>query len=206
VLARFNEINSDDLFDISCEWRPRPGSRVQYRVCLSSSWREEESNIARSMLQAGPPAAASEAQQRDMQRRLIREMKVLLVEDHELRQANERLVGAQLALSGKTGIAPEWSSSRQVFSPDALPFGADLLFEVQIGRTPWSHVLLERTFTITDVSGDIRKLEVECDRGGERLEYAAEVEWTVPAGWNECTVRVAGKRETTFRLYEFAAN
>lgn len=78
VFARFNDINSDDLFDVHCEWRPRPGSRVVYRVCSSNSWRQEETNIARSVVQRGPPESAYRDVQRYMQRRLIREMRTLL--------------------------------------------------------------------------------------------------------------------------------
>jgi hypothetical protein len=63
--------------------------------------------------------------------------------------------------------------------------------------------LSERTFTITDVSGSIRRINVQCDRGGGRLEFEEQVEWSVPSGWNECTLTVAGKNATTFRLYQF---
>src|SRR5687768_15727478 len=188
VFARFNDINSDDLFDVHCEWRSRPGSRVVYRVCLSNSWRQEETNIARSVLQRGPPESAYRNVQLYMQRRLSREMRTLLDKDEALREANLRLVSAQLALSGKTEIPPDWSSSRQLFADDGLPFGAQLLLEVRIGRNSWSHVLSERTFTITDVSGSIRRINVQCDRGGGRLEFEEQVEWSVPSGWNECTL------------------
>jgi hypothetical protein len=40
VYARFNEINSDDRFDIHCRERVRYHSHIRERVCESNSWRE----------------------------------------------------------------------------------------------------------------------------------------------------------------------
>lgn len=85
-----------------------------------------------------------------MQRRLVREMKQLLVEDEELRQANLGLVRAQLALSGETRIAPVWSEYRQVEpGDDGLPFDALRMFEVRIGRNSWSHLLASLPTNVT---------------------------------------------------------
>jgi hypothetical protein len=42
VYARFNEINSDDLFDVHCYERAQGGSRIQTRRCLSNAWREAD--------------------------------------------------------------------------------------------------------------------------------------------------------------------
>ena len=41
VLARFNDINSDDRFDIHCHAEPRYHSHIEETVCLSNSWREQ---------------------------------------------------------------------------------------------------------------------------------------------------------------------
>lgn len=59
------------------------------------------------------------------------------------------------------------------------------------------------TFTLASVTGRIRKMEVECERGGGRLEFRDASEWTLPAKWGACTLTVTAKRETTFAFVEF---
>lgn len=84
-----------------------------------------------------------------------------------------------------------------------MPYGAELMFEIIMGTKPFRHRLTRPTFTIADVLGEIRKLEVECLEGRRRFEYVRGVDWTVPDGWSDCTLQVNAARETTFRLYEF---
>jgi hypothetical protein len=43
---------------------------------------------------------------------------------------------------------------------------------------------------------------VECDATETRLEYQAEVDWTIPQAWGACTVEVNAKSGTTFALFE----
>ena len=212
VYDRFNAINSDDEFDIHCRWQRRAGSRIVERRCVSNAWRRADGFVGAAFIDGlggsafSTPVSVARAQQLYDQRRLVREMKQLLVEDEELRQANLRLVSAQLALSGETRIAPVWSEYRQVEpGDDGLPFDARRLFEVRMGRDTWSHLLEQRTFTIADVSGDIQTLHLDCEQGSTRFEYRPEVDWTVPSTWSNCAVRVKAKRDTTFRLYEFLA-
>ena len=72
VFNRFNEINSDDAFDIHCLLEPRYGSRIRALSCRSNSWREQEANygtaVAREM-QGAPPrpyrASPDRASRRD---------------------------------------------------------------------------------------------------------------------------------------------
>ena len=84
-----------------------------------------------------------------------------------------------------------------------MPFGAKLMFDVQIGRDRWSHRLTHHTFEVAHVTGKIRHLEVECDEGRERHIYEGELAWTLPSGWRECRLYVDAKRDATFTLYEF---
>ena len=94
--------------------------------------------------------------------------------------------------------------SRQVSANlGRLPYDAELLFEVIMGNDAWQHPLTQRTFTIADVSGEIRKLEFDCAQGNERIDYEMGVDWTLPANRTDCVLQVDAKKGTTFRLYEF---
>jgi hypothetical protein len=228
VYARFNEINSNDLFDVHCYERAQAGSRIESRRCLSNGWREADIAFAdatvRDMQSAASGVAGADpavpppgmgagyshvpqqyrAKQLRTEGLVVEEMQRLAREDPELRAAMIRLGQAYQALETVSGARPEWTLYREVAtSADGLPFDARRLFEVRIGGTPWTHELGARTFTIEGVTGHIRSIRVECEESDARLEYAAASEWTIPLSWGACTLHIAAKRGTTFALYEF---
>jgi hypothetical protein len=207
---RFNEINSDDLFDVHCYMESRYGSRMQERRCQSNSWREQDANIAGEVVramrgQSGGGVQQYQMEQLQMQRRLYDEMRRLALQDAQLRETLVRLGNAQETLAARRGgRAPAPTLEREVSAGDGdLPFGAQRVFQVKIGADPWSHALTQHSFTIAQVTGEIRSIDLDCDEGSERLEYEADVDWTIPSGWNACILRVRAQRDTTFALYEF---
>lgn len=86
---------------------------------------------------------------------------------------------------------------------EALKGDGAIAVKGYVGRDPWRHTPSRRTFTLVDVDGDVREIEVECDRRKAVLEYMPDVDWTLPESWGRCTLFVAAKRNTTFSLYEF---
>ncbi len=210
VFARFNEINSTDDFDIHCYLEPMTGSRIRSRHCKSNSWREQDSNYAQATLrrmrgEGGADPQQFRAEQLRMQRLLANEVRRLAFEDADLGDAVVRLGQAQLALAERTGRRPEWTEWREVSAgPDgALPFAAERMFEIHVGRQRWSHLLTGRTFTIARVTGDIRSLNLDCNERDEKLDYEPDVDWTRPANLTSCILLVRAKKDTTFALYEF---
>ena len=215
VYARFNEINSDDLFDVHCYERPSTGSRIENRRCLSNAWRENDiafgDATARDLQSAGGSSAGySHVPQRYRTKQLrteglvVNEMQRLAREDPELGAAMTSLGQAYQALEAVSGSRPEWTLYREVTAGgEGLPFDARRLFEVRIGGAPWSHTLGARSFTIAGVDGHIRGMRVECDATDARLEYEEAFDWTIPPSWGACTLYVNAKRGTTFALYEF---
>lgn len=234
LYARFNEINSDDLFDVHCYERDRGGSRIEQRRCLSNGWREmdiafadatvrdlQSASVGGATSGAGPLGSATpsiqgggagyshipqqyRAKQLRGEQLMSAEMRRLAHEDPELRAAMERLGQAYQAEELLTGLPPEWTLYREVTAGrGGLPFGAQHLVEVRIGGTEWSRTLTGRTFTIAGVDGRIRGMRIACDNTEKKLEYQADVDWTLPAGWGACSLHVNAKRGTTFALYEF---
>jgi hypothetical protein len=223
VYARFNEINSDDLFDVHCYERASSSSRIERRRCLSNGWREMDTAFAdatvRDLQSAGvQPGSANViglaagyshipqqylAKQLRGQQLLATEMRRLAHEDPQLRAAMERLGQAYQAEELLTGLPPEWTLYREVTAgEDGLPFGARHLVEVRIGAE-WNRALRTRTFTIAGVDGHIRAIRVACDNAERKLEYQEDSDWTIPDAWGACTLHVNAKRGTTFALYEF---
>lgn len=225
--ARFNAINSNDLFDVHCYERAQASSRIQNRRCLSNAWREADIAYADATvrdLQSGITVPGSNGtttggrgsagyshipqQYRPKQLRteglVVDEMRQLAQQDPVLRAAMLRLGQAYQALEAVAGSRPEWTLYREVTTGDeGLPFDAQRLFEVRIGAAPWSHALSARTFTIAGVDGRIRGMRVDCAETSARLEYEEALDWTIPQSWGACSLHVNAKRGTTFALYEF---
>jgi len=206
---RFNEINSDDRFDIHCRMETRIDSHIPDRVCIANSWREQDANYGQALLrewrgETGNIPQQYRAEQLGMHQLLREEMRRLATEDEQLHEAVVQLGDAQRAYAEATGGGNFRTLSREVMpGPDGLPFGAQKVFEVLIGREPWTHPLTHRTFTIGGVSGEIHKLRLDCEQGSSAIEYQAGVDWTLPSGRSACKLRVDAKRDTTFVLYEF---
>jgi len=210
LYERFNEINSDDEFDIFCRFEPVTGSRVLRRLCQANFWREADANIGEETARALQGGISVNVQQFRGEQHfktllMTEEMRQLATEDEAFLASLIRLANLQdLLTEGKRQSRSSASSARYLTAGDgALPYGAELVVEVRLGRDPWRHTLILRTFTIAQVNEKIRSIEVECDRRAERLEYEAEAEWTLPASWGSCTLIIDAKRDTTFSLYEF---
>jgi hypothetical protein len=209
VFARFNEINSDDAFDIECKMEPRLESHILERSCLSNSWREQSANYAKAWLRGarGEPDSISadyRGEQLRMQALLKEEMRRLAYEDAELGAAVLQLGQAMQALQLRTETRPSWTMFHETAAAGGeLAFNAERIFDVQIGLAPWTHYLTYPTFTLDGVSGNVRRIEVDCEQGSQAVDYESEIEWTLPQGWTRCVLLVRAKRGSTFTLYEF---
>jgi hypothetical protein len=209
IFARFNEINSDDRFDIECRREPPIGSRIDRRVCSSNDWRAQAAEHAGALIrhlrgEGGPLPEMFLIEQQRGQRQLVDEMRRLVFDDETLYEAVVRYGKARMDLAQFSGSALHASYSRQVIpGEDGLPLDATRMFQVWVGSDRWMHPLAESTFGVKHISGKIRSLEVECDQGSERHKYEDNLAWTLPAEWSACVLLVDAKRKTQFALYEF---
>ncbi len=227
VYARFNEINSNDHYDIHCYEGPQVGSHIKRRTCMSNAWREADEATGQAMvrsLQTAPVVGSDgttsnsqggvgeagaipqkyRANQLRTETLVQKELSRLAHEDPDLRAAMIRVGQARLALEAVTGSKSDWTLYHDVpAGADGLPFGAQRAVEVRVGEVAWNHTLTSRTFTIAGVHGRVRDLHLKCVHHDSKLAYKEDVDWTVPAEWGACTLRVDAKRDTTFALYEF---
>jgi hypothetical protein len=195
IFARFNDINSDDRFDIACRLEAPIGSRIDRRVCESNDWREQAANFAAAWVrqsrgEGGQLPEIFILEQQRGQRQLADEMR---------RMGRARMELAEFSRSAFRG-----SYAREVIPNEAgLPLGAARMFHVWIGSERWGHPLKLPTFGVKQISGKIRNLEIECDEGRERHEYEDKQAWTLPPDWSACVLLVSAERKTEFALYEF---
>jgi hypothetical protein len=208
VYDRFNALNSDDEFDIHC-WREEPtGSRIKRRVCQANFWREAQAKAARETLAQirGEPAmdpASFLAEGASKMGLLREELTRVTTADEELQRSLMRFVTLKRTLDIAIRIPSRTTSVERTSESGTLPYGAALAADVQIGRRPWRHSLTERTFTFAQLKGQVTELELVCAGQMEQLEYVESAEWTLPADWQACDLRVDAPRGTAFTLYEF---
>jgi hypothetical protein len=211
VYARFNEINSNDEFDIHCRREAVTGSRILRRTCQANFWREAQANAGTETVRAMQGGAAIPAEvflgEALQKRRLLeQEMRQLASEDEELLRALVRLANAAAAMERRAApvAASDATAARERGAEGgALPYDAARVVDVRVGRESWQHALTSRTFTIAQVHGEISSMRVDCDGGAAPLEWEVGAEWTLPDDWEACTLRVAAARGTSFALYEF---
>lgn len=85
----------------------------------------------------------------------------------------------------------------------ALDAPEPLMSIAQITEDSWSYVPERRIFSIADVEGRLRHIDVRCDRRTLKLDYQADVDWTLPAALGRCELDFVGRNGTSFSLYEF---
>jgi len=209
VYARFNEINSDDRFDIHCEMRARIGTHIEQRVCQSNASVADDADYASASIaqvrgELGPVPEQFRAKKLEDEQLLNKEFRRLAAEDPALRESLIRLGQAYQALDVLNGGGQSMTLYKEVASDEErLPPDAKHMFDVRIGPVPWTHPLTERTFAFVSVSRRIRGLRVDCDHGHTNLTFQEDAEWTVPAAWGQCHLIVYAKPDTTFALVEF---
>jgi hypothetical protein len=211
VYDRFNEINSNDEFDIHCYREAPIGTRILQRLCESNAWRTAVAKMGEEFVRSmqggfAAPTAVFLAEGQTKNRLLAEEMKQLAVQDPVLRQNLWRLGNLEQGMRDllRSGTRPgATAGAQQTAAEGALPYDAALAADVRIGRKAWTHPLTHRTFTFAHVFGEIEQIAVACRGEQGQLQYEAGSEWTLPADWRSCTLRADAPNGTTFTLYEF---
>lgn len=57
-----------------------------------------------------------------------------------------------------------------------------------------------RHFAFADVTGELRSIEMSCQRKRFESAVSEDVEWHIPKSWGNCSVQVFGKPGTTFKV------
>jgi len=206
---RFNEINGDHKFDIHCRLEPLINSHIPRRVCASNEWHDIDARIGAASLRAyrgelGSTPDSLVNEQTYAQKELTDAMRRATAQDPELQQDILRFVTAKRTLETQMTGQPRRSAAQQVEpGAEGLPYDARAMFVVRAGREPWSHPLTQTTFTISNVAGEVRNLDLTCAQGERPIQYQDGVDWTVPPGWTDCTLVVGAAPATMFNFYEF---
>jgi TonB family protein len=67
----------------------------------------------------------------------------------------------------------------------------------------WRHDLSLRSFTVTDVRGELTDIEIRCEGQNRKLDFKANIEILVPPKWNNCSARFSGSPGAEFKIVEF---
>jgi hypothetical protein len=212
LYQRFNDINSNDEFDIHCRRQSRPGTRIPIRICQANFWREAQSNAAEATVRALQGSAAVGAQvfqgEAMYKSRLLEdEMRALAAQDEQLMASLVRLAGLQESLSNVGNRRRQQEATRaRIATASAqtqLPYDARVVADVQIERDPWEHVLTHQTFAVAYVYGVIDTIRLNCQQFSGQLSFEHGAEWSIPDDSAPCWVAVEADRGTTFSFFEF---
>jgi hypothetical protein len=209
VYAKFNELNSDDAYDIHCRYRATTGSRMRVRVCESNFWRDAQADAGEEIARAFQGRSSFNpdtiyASARLQSQLMSQEVYRLMAENAEFRQTLSEL-GALVQASRRD--RPTATQAR-VFTEGylgegLLPYGATTVARVRIGRRPWKYKLTQRTFAFGSLIGDIEEIEISCRGLKEQMVYEGGAEWSLPDDWRSCALRVEAAPQTSFAFYEF---
>ena len=207
MFTRFNEINSDDKFDIRCYSEGAERGRIKRERCVPNYQRQLEGSYAQAFLgqirgQPGIPPGAYWGDMTFWRNKLSEEWLRLANEDPEFKKTMQRFGSARTALDRLT---PSFFSSSRDVTPHATTLldGAQRVLDVSIGRRPWRQTLDSSTFRIVAAGGTIQGLTVMCENATETLEYAPDSEWTVPTDYGRCRLQVDATPGTSLTLYEY---
>lgn len=66
----------------------------------------------------------------------------------------------------------------------------------------WHHKLVRNQFAVTDLEGEINKLEVRCDKKRSIFTFDINSSWTIPESWGQCSVFLDTEAKTKFTFVE----
>ena len=203
MFARFNEVNSDDKFDLHCTHEQFTGSRITRERCVSNIWKELDEKVAQAYLgqtrgETGAPPGFYLAQQNYW---LSEEWTRVANEDAGFRETMKRFGQAREALDR---LAPPIRSTSADIGPAAgLVDGAKRALDVTAGRKPWKHKLGTHSFALATPGNGIQGITVTCENATEHLECQPNSQWTIPDDYGACRLQVDATPGTAFNLYEF---
>ena len=121
------------------------------------------------------------------------------------RQYAEALRAYEL-LEGRFEIAQDDVIREQAAQVRALVESPDPLISLaSLGEEgSWSYVPSRRIFTVSDIDGRLRRIQVRCQRQNLELDYQENVDWTLPESLGACELEFQGGKDTRFTLYEFS--
>lgn len=66
----------------------------------------------------------------------------------------------------------------------------------------WSHTLLRNRFTLTDIQGNLNKIDVRCSNKRHVYTVVNDNSWSLPKSWKNCNIYLYGDDNTTFKVVE----
>lgn len=73
-------------------------------------------------------------------------------------------------------------------------------------REHWHHTLVRNKFSITDIEGDLNKIDIRCSNMHHIYTIEKENAWVIPESWKNCHIYVYGEDNTKFNLVELPSN
>ena len=82
----------------------------------------------------------------------------------------------------------------------------NILVKGKVKKKHWHHHLIRNKFSISNIQGNLKDLEVRCDNKRDIYTIAPDTAWVIPKSWGQCSIYVAGESGANFDLYELPSD
>ncbi|WP_181902132.1 energy transducer TonB [Thalassotalea euphylliae] len=107
-----------------------------------------------------------------------------------------------LLLSSAKPNWPAYQQQKQTLI-DFIASDAPIITQGNIGKRDfWQHTLIRNEFQLTDVSGELHKLDIRCRNKRHVYTVNDQSVWKIPQSWQGCNVLVYGDNNASFKLVE----
>lgn len=219
--ALYAEENYDAAFDIALALKDFPGrnalEEVKFQILaasLASRWKDEAAELQHLSRVVEFQNLALNNNFRntyvpqDQFLQILNRIVTLQLNRMMLADAGDTLVQMQ-RLGGGSEITAEAgqrfveAQRRFDLMPDVTVKG-ELVPLYRSGPGSWKTGLSRRVFSVSDVRGQIGSIFLVCTGQEMQLRYPSREPWTVPPGWNNCKIDIAGKAGTQLVLHQHA--
>ncbi len=137
-------------------------------------------------------------------REILRGMVEVETATQQYASARESLAQLQ-AIKGSAGTLAELEDELLVLEQAATK--GDIVVDAKIDcdceRSRWTHRPLHRSFAISEIDGNLERVEARCETRRFSTEVASDETIDIPEDWGNCEIFVFGDDGASFRFVEF---
>lgn len=75
--------------------------------------------------------------------------------------------------------------------------------QIELNKEGFTYLsLFKRSFTFTNVVGELKELKFRCEKKFQEISFQAESDYIVPDSWGECLLEITGKKESKALLIQ----
>jgi len=216
----FKQQDYDQAFELAAQLKSFPGrnafEEIKFQILaasLASRWEDDTAELAhlkrivefQSLADRNSfdhPYVEDDQYLMILERIHSLQLAKMMIADGEVTLNKMMMRAADSAPTQRAKIAHEEASGRFQANPD-VGIAGELTPLYRDGQGIWEARLSRASVSLSGVRGEIESVHLICDGGREqRLRFPSMQSWSVPAGWYNCKLEVAGRSGTRFTVHQ----